>query len=1243
MFGNWQNFTSSHIQISPYLSPVKIHLLRLTNLNSLQGPVEIDFDAPPFSHTGLFAITGDTGAGKTTLLDAVTLALFGRTSRDHEREVMSNGAANATAEVVWSNEKGRFLARWSRQRTNRKKDPLVTTRELAELQPDGVWKVIASGRELDSRGDRRGALEQVLQMNFEQFRRTVLLAQGQFADFLLAKEDERSAVLERLTDTSIFSRLSRAAHIRASESARQLRELQIRSEELRLLDAEQIDALHAELSGLRAQATALGAQTDLLRDNQIWIEEKNRCLQELEELAAFTESLHQIRSLFEPQQILLDRFRQALPFAADYSRLEQTRIGREKLTLDIQIAEAAIVTIENEAVTAQINYDAHKSTLETTRQAFQVELLLIQEAEQIDLALARQIAGIQQIRNDYDGFRLKTEALVNERLFIQQQHDDAIAALTRAKNWLQGFPQWHTLAGDLPLIDERANRIVDIDRELAALASQVEQERENLQQAKELGQSRASDWENTRKEYDRLQDVWARLLVKLGMEHETDEAKIEDALAAKLTEHRAAEQTVNDFVRHAAEYEHTLNELAELREGQTFLNVAVENSLKLLLETEDNLREAEHREQIKRQRWERDQKILDLERERGQLIDNEPCPLCGALDHPWAVHRIDVWVDDARREWEQAQQNLVKLRELQARLREELREYGRRIRHTETDLEETLDQQTDELWRRIRQKEQAISHSLSCLNEIKEPPLRNELLLQLADQAREQAAKAQLHYDTTRDYANQLRQTRVKLLTAEKDKNHADAQTRLYDERFGALSRQIDKTKRDKAAVQTELDELIGRYQPLPDGANRAAHLRQAYETGLRHQNDINRLNEQIAALSAQLDGRNQTLDERKTEDQTWQDRLIQAENEMLSLKNQRFACYGEKDTHFEKTRWRQVVNDQENQLETLQLNVRSCSQALSENKGRIDALRLQLAETETAWQKQTAALTRQLAETTFENIESLADAMLDPETARQLEDQAQNIERQAVDLQARTQAVGRKMDELALKEYAFDDLETLRPQIEGLKIQLQETERAIGAAEQKLSDHKAASRHAEQLMGQIENQKAEHGQWAALDDLIGSAKGDKFRTFAQSLTLVQLIQRANEHLSRLQGGRYRLRKKPATDLELEIVDTWQADATRSVRTLSGGETFLASLALALGLADMTSRRTKVQSLFIDEGFGALDETALELAVTTLESLQSQGATIGVISHIREMKERIHTQIQVLKRPDGFSVVQVTG
>jgi exonuclease SbcC len=180
------------------------------------------------------------------------------------------------------------------------------------------------------------------------------------------------------------------------------------------------------------------------------------------------------------------------------------------------------------------------------------------------------------------------------------------------------------------------------------------------------------------------------------------------------------------------------------------------------------------------------------------------------------------------------------------------------------------------------------------------------------------------------------------------------------------------------------------------------------------------------------------------------------------------------------------------------------------------------------------------------------------------------------------------------------------------------------------------------QLARAIERQRAEYQRWKTLSSMIGSATGAEFNTFAQGLTLAHLVQLANRHLRRL-NPRYQVRRVPGSDLDLEIIDQDQADNVRPLRTLSGGETFLVSLALALGLSDLAGNKTRIDSLFIDEGFGTLDPHTLDTVIATLENLQATGKLIGIISHVEALKDRITTQVQVIRLSGGVSRVQIGG
>jgi exonuclease SbcC len=186
------------------------------------------------------------------------------------------------------------------------------------------------------------------------------------------------------------------------------------------------------------------------------------------------------------------------------------------------------------------------------------------------------------------------------------------------------------------------------------------------------------------------------------------------------------------------------------------------------------------------------------------------------------------------------------------------------------------------------------------------------------------------------------------------------------------------------------------------------------------------------------------------------------------------------------------------------------------------------------------------------------------------------------------------------------------------------------GALHALLRDDSQRRDNQQALFHQIEQQATDVDIWQRLNSLIGSKEGDKYRKFAQGLTLDHLMHLANCHLERLHG-RYLLQRKSSGELELEIVDTWQADVTRDTRTLSGGESFLVSLALALALSDLVSHKTSIDSLFLDEGFGTLDSETLEVALDALDAINSTGKSIGVISHVDSMKERIPIQVIVQK------------
>ncbi len=249
-------------------------------------------------------------------------------------------------------------------------------------------------------------------------------------------------------------------------------------------------------------------------------------------------------------------------------------------------------------------------------------------------------------------------------------------------------------------------------------------------------------------------------------------------------------------------------------------------------------------------------------------------------------------------------------------------------------------------------------------------------------------------------------------------------------------------------------------------------------------------------------------------------------------------------------------------------------------------------------------------------------------------------LNRQKIHISAKIESTKKQLATFDKKELEKIDVEALKNEISALNEEIKEINEKINSIDFRLKLHFKKEKENNKLLKEIENKEEEFKYYELLNKLIGQQDGSKYRTFVQNLTLKYLISLANNHLKNL-TDRFLLTKTSLNDLSLEVIDLYQANTTRDVSTLSGGESFLVSLSLALGLTDLISDKVRIETLFIDEGFGTLDENTLNVVIETLEKLQSSGKMIGIISHVKILKERITNQIKLIKRPDGFSEIDI--
>jgi DNA repair protein SbcC/Rad50 len=401
-------------------------------------------------------------------------------------------------------------------------------------------------------------------------------------------------------------------------------------------------------------------------------------------------------------------------------------------------------------------------------------------------------------------------------------------------------------------------------------------------------------------------------------------------------------------------------------------------------------------------------------------------------------------------------------------------------------------------------------------------------------------------------------------------------------------------------------------------------------------------IEKQIANIDTEVNRLGAVIETQSTALTAKLERLGTLKKEVAAGSAYRNTLYGDKNPDDEERRLDKAISDAEGaekqareRHNAFQQDWNTAKAHVASRKKRIDLREPELRGLETEF---SAAL----APTGFSDEEQFLAARLPSERRSELLATAKDLDERQADLKARQKDRETRLTTEMARKITDKSLEVLEPQIKEHEEALKELRDIIAGLKYKLSENAAARERIMEKQSAIEAQKKESRRWESLHELIGSADGKKYRNFAQGLTFEMMIGHANRQLQKM-TDRYLLTRDDAQPLELNVVDNYQAGEIRSTKNLSGGESFIVSLSLALGLSHMASKNVRVDSLFLDEGFGTLDEDTLDIALETLAGLQQDGKLIGVISHVPALKERISTQIQVLPQTGGRSQVSGPG
>ncbi|MCX6265803.1 MAG: AAA family ATPase [Bacteroidetes bacterium] len=351
---------------------------------------------------------------------------------------------------------------------------------------------------------------------------------------------------------------------------------------------------------------------------------------------------------------------------------------------------------------------------------------------------------------------------------------------------------------------------------------------------------------------------------------------------------------------------------------------------------------------------------------------------------------------------------------------------------------------------------------------------------------------------------------------------------------------------------------------------------------------------------------------------------------------------FGEKTVDDEEAKSVEKVKGSEKNREKAKESLQEKQQQLATNTTRISDLGKEIQNRQAELGKNENRFIGQLRNAGFTNEENFIVCRIPTDHRTKLETEQNLLQTRKTQLNARKSDKEQTLTNERAKKLSEESPDVLSAKHEESKKSLNDLLKEIGALTQKLETNREAKVRGAAVAMRIKKQSGIFDRWAALNNLIGSADGKKYRNFAQGLTLEIMVSFANQQLVKL-SDRYLLARDKDEPLELNVIDNYQAGEIRSTKNLSGGESFIVSLALALGLSRMSSRNVRVDSLFLDEGFGTLDEDTLETALSTLAGLKQDGKMIGVISHVGAMKERINTRITVQPIREGRSQLSGPG
>ena len=1216
---------------------MQILKLSFENINSLKGAWTIDFQAPDF-RSGIFAIVGPTGSGKTTSLDAICLALYGHPPRigsitQNANEVMNRDCDSCRSSLEFQTLSGRYRATWSQKKQKNfdktgKYGQVVSTMEKFE---DGCWIPITDGSKVTS---KKQEVQKIIGLSFDQFKRSVMLSQGDFAAFLKSKPNERAQTLEQITGTQIYSLLSTKVYDLAEEQKKLFEDKQREVELSPVLDDAVVLTKQEQLKGITEEAKVLETQISKIEKESRWISETAELRNQFLRVKAELERLKENRNEFFRKENVVRLAEHAQNILPIFNTLIDKQSLREDSIKEKSAAENELVNATKSLKEKDFNFKAAEEALNNENLQKPKKLALFSQIEFLDAEISPLIKSS----------RLAQE----EKIKLENETADCKDHLNKAKEDIR------------KLEEDREKR--DLERKEDIKGAFLYQRKDELRDCKITAETLSAALADAEGKADKASET-----VK-SQEKEAEALRIRKEKIASVIEAdkvllKEAEKRLSEILDGK-----TLDELTQEQlsfSEQIPLLEAVKSALKAVCDQKEEIVRQEdvmQRDSAELDNWSSKKEgyekeiqsltsrqeelealvqIDELTKVRAELKEGEPCPVCGSLEHPFAAN-LPPEVATAKERLAVVKEESTDLQKNQKEADRKIDVLKDRILVSEKRLKElrkNLDLAEEELTLKCGRAgltREGVTEEAAAVLITKKESLLIDIKKRIA-KARDAESKAAAAKEKIAGTTEELH--RAEMVFSNAQTKFESAKSLLAQAQTGREKARTEleqfwrKTAKEYGSVITDGELFAHNPELFKRWIAKAAKYEELLESCREIENSL-------AIKKGTLPGLVESVERLEKSSREKSDQAAELQTELKTKQLQRDKLFGTKLVEIERKAYERLLSQLAEAKDQAYENLSKARSVQAAAEQRLKTAEQRSAEAEKNLLSAKTEWTDALKKEKFESEEDWRRARLDSEAINALHKEITDYKAQSRSAADRFSEADKKLAEKESQKLTDKSLEVLEAEKREASAEKEKLLEQKGELQKELKTDEEARIKRAGIEDELKKLKHQVAVWDRLNTLVGSSSGDKYRRYVQSLVLLTLLKNANVELTKLHS-RYRL-AKGGGDMEIKVIDSDLADQERPTDNLSGGETFIVSLALALGLAQMASNNVRIDSLFLDEGFGTLDDDSLEKALNALSSLNAQGKTVGLISHVDQIKERIPSKI-VVKRSAQPGVSRLEG